>query len=191
MNTCRLLLTPIVAAVFASQAALAAGDLEALTGKWSVKKTDDQGRDITQVITVKKDKFVFQILGADNQVRLYAEGDLKLEKLGPFSAAHFANIRAGGSASDLQDVDDEYVSIYRLDGDTWIMAANLDKDREGQKPSLDTYHRVKPAAKAGNHAANPLRTPFAARRRSPTLCTGLNSEPACFVYCSSTPRRLG
>ncbi len=146
MDIRRFLLTPI-AVVLASRAAVAAGDLDALAGKWSVNKTNEQGQNYTQTIAVRKDKFVFQILGADNQVRLHAEGDLKLDKVGPFNAAHFVNIRAGGSASDLQDVDDEYVSIYRLDSDTWIMAANFDKERDGQRPSLDVYRRLKETPK--------------------------------------------
>ncbi len=81
---------------------------------------------------------------------LYAEGDLKLDKLGPFNAVHFVNIRAGASASDLRDVDDEYVSIYRLDGDTWMTAANFDKEREGQKPSLDVYRPGKGGSRTGH-----------------------------------------
>ena len=122
MRTSQRLFNLAVAVTLFSFAAGAADDLEALAGKWSVKKVNDQGQDYTQTIAIKKDKFVFQILGAEDRLVLYAEGDLKLEKLGPFNAAHFINIRAGGTASDLQDVDDQYVSIYRLESDTWTMA---------------------------------------------------------------------
>jgi hypothetical protein len=125
-----------------------ADDLEGLSGKWSVKKVNDQGQNITQTIEVKKDKFVFQILTSDGSVVLYAEGDFKIEKLGPFTAARFSNIRGGSSASNLQDVDDVYESVYTLDGDTWNMATNFDKQRDGQKPSLDVYHHVKAEVKA-------------------------------------------
>jgi len=136
----------IVPTLFICVAAAAADDLEALAGKWSVKKTNDQGRDYTQTMAIKKDKFVFQMLGAEDRLILHAEGDVKLDKLGPFNAVHFVNIRAGAAASDLQDVNDDHVSIYRLEGDTCIMAANMDKDRDQQKPSLDVYHRVKTTA---------------------------------------------
>lgn len=122
-----------------------ADDLESLSGKWSVKKVNDQGQKITQTIEVKKDKFVFQILGEDDTVTLYAEGDLKLEKLGPFSSARFFHIRGGSSASSLDDVDDVYVSVYVLDGGTWTLATNFDKQRDGQKPTVDVYHQVKAA----------------------------------------------
>ncbi len=146
MNINRLLFgLPLVAAL-SSHGVLAMDDLEALAGKWSVKKLSEQGQDYTQTIAVKKDKFVLQILGAEGRVVLYAEGDLKLDKLGPFNAAHFLKIRAGGSASDLRDVDDEYVCIYRLEEDTWTMAFNLDKERQRQRPSLDVYRRVKATA---------------------------------------------
>jgi hypothetical protein len=143
MSINRLLFGLPLAAALLSYPVLAMDDLEGLAGQWSVKKVNEQGQDYTQTITVKKDKFVFRILGAEGRVVLYAEGDVKLDKLGPFSAAHFLNIRAGSSASDLQDVDDEYVSIYRLEGDVWTMASSFDKERGQQKPGVDIYRRVK------------------------------------------------
>ncbi len=122
-----------------------ADDFAGLAGKWSVKRVNNEGQNVTQTIEVKKDKFVFEILGSDDSVVLHAEGDLKLEKQGPFSVARFVNIRAG-SSGNLQDVDDVYTSIYTLDDDAWTMASGFDKQRDGQKPSLDVYHHVKAAA---------------------------------------------
>ncbi len=147
MKTLRLLSSLLTIAALCSQVAQAADDLEALAGKWSVKKTN-AGREFTQTITVKQNKFVFEMLGGDDQVVLHAEGDLKLDKLGPFSAAHFVNIRAGRSADELQDVDDEYTSIYRLEADTWTMAVNFDKDRDQMKPGVDNYQRTKSTGEA-------------------------------------------
>jgi len=69
---------------------LLADDTEILIGKWTVKKVDDQGQKFTQTIEVRKDKFIFQILAADDQVVLHAEGDLKLARLGPFNFARFS-----------------------------------------------------------------------------------------------------
>jgi hypothetical protein len=145
MRTNQLFFGLAVAATFCSFVA-EADDLEALAGKWSVKKTSDQGQDYTQTIAITKDKFIFQIVAADDRLVLYAEGDLKLDKLGPFNAAHFVNIRAGRSASDLREVNDDHVSIYRLEGDAWTVAANLDKERGRQKPSVDVYRRVSKTA---------------------------------------------
>src|SRR5215471_6112267 len=126
---------------------LSADDLSSLSGKWSVKKTNEQGQNITQTLEVKKDKFVFQIIDADDKVVIYAEGDLKLEKLGPFSSAKFYHIRGGPSAGNTEEVDDEYVSVYVLDEDTWTLSSNFDKQRENQRPGVDVYKRVKtPAA---------------------------------------------
>ena len=143
MRVNQLLSTVALSASLYACAAQAADDLEALSGTWSVKKTNAEGQSYTQTINLKKDKFVFQILGPEDRLVLYAEGDLKLDKLGPFNAAHFVKIRAGASAADLQDIDDDHVSIYVLDGDTWTMAANFDKDRDQQKPSMEVYQRVK------------------------------------------------
>ena len=95
---------------------------------------------------------MFQILSADDSVVLYAQGDFKLEKLGPFNAARFSHIRGGSSASNLDDVDDVYVSIYILDGDSWTLASNFDKQRDGQNASVDVYRHVKatPSPKPGS-----------------------------------------
>src|SRR5436190_14014089 len=101
----RALLNLSVGAALFAAPALLADDAEQLIGKWSIKKTNDQGQPFTQMIEAKKDnKFVFQILGGENQVMLHAEGDLKLEKLGPFDSMRFYHIRGGLSATDLQDV---------------------------------------------------------------------------------------
>jgi hypothetical protein len=138
----RALLTIVFTASLFAAASLRADDAASLGGKWSVKKTNDRGDKYTQTIEVKKDKFVFEIRGAEDQVVIHAEGDLKFEKLGPFSAVRFTHIRAGNSAADLNDVDDEYASVYRLDGDKWTVASNFDKDRENQKPGTDIYTRA-------------------------------------------------
>src|SRR6185503_17073597 len=94
---------------------LVADDAGLLAGKWSVKKVNDEGQKYTQTIEIKPDnKFVFQILGEDNQAVFVAQGDFKLEKRGPFNAARFFHIKAGAVGSDMNDVDDEYESVYVL-----------------------------------------------------------------------------
>src|ERR1035441_5511435 len=118
MRTNSLLLSLAVGASLFSFVAAAADDADALIGKWSAKKTTNEGREVTQTYTIKKGKAIFQMVGAEDRVIIYAEGDLKLDKVGPFNAAHFVNVRGGRSADNLQDVDDEFVSVYRLDGDS-------------------------------------------------------------------------
>ena len=110
----RLLLNLTIAATLFTTVRLRADDMDLLTGKWSVKKVNDEGQNVTQTMEVKKDKFVFQILGANDRVVLYAEGDLKLEKVGSFNSARFLHMRAGDSASNLDDVDEQYVCIYHV-----------------------------------------------------------------------------
>src|SRR5437879_10539982 len=122
--------------------ALSAADTELLAGKWSARKTNDKGENYTQTREIKQNKFVFQRLGADDRVEVVAEGELKLEKAGPFKSARFLHIRAGDSAADLEAVDEEYVSVYLLDGETWNVASNFDRLRE-EKPSLEAHQRVK------------------------------------------------
>lgn len=142
----RILTGAFLAVLLSTPLCLVADDLSSLTGKWSTKKTNDQGQNVTQTIEIKKDKFVFQIIGADDNVVIYAEGDVKLEKLGPFSSAKFYHIRAGQSAGNTSELDDEFVSVYVLDEDTWTLSSNFDKQRENQKPGMDVYKRVKTEA---------------------------------------------
>lgn len=93
---------------------LRADDMDQLNGKWSVKKKNEEGQAYTQVLEITKGKFKFQMI-SDGETRLYAEGDLKIEKHGPFNALKFTNIKAGRTASDtLNDVDDDRTSIYQL-----------------------------------------------------------------------------
>ena len=115
-----------------------ADDMAKLEGKWSVKKTRD-GQSYTQTLEIKKDTFKFKIIRGDNEVAIYAEGKLKLEKSGPFNVVKFTDIKAGASESDTAAIDDDHVSIYVLGDNTWTVAANFDKDRDDQKPSLDLY----------------------------------------------------
>ena len=117
-------------------------DLAKLEGKWSVKKANNEGQAYTQSLEIKKDKFKFSMVGSNGQVFLYAEGDVKLTKLGPFSAIKFFNIKAGSSADQAESIDDDHEAIYVLDDKTWTLASNFDKSRENQKPSADTYTRV-------------------------------------------------
>jgi hypothetical protein len=132
----RLITLAACTAVFALTAL--ADDLAKLEGKWSVKKTRD-GSTYTQTIEIKKDTFKFKIIRGTDEVAIYAEGKLKLEKSGPFNVVKFVDIKAGSSESDTSAIDDDHVSIYVLGEDTWTVAANFDKDRDDQKPSLDAY----------------------------------------------------
>jgi len=144
----RLLLNCSLAGAFFATGVLFADDGDKLTGKWSVKKVNDQGQSFTQTIEIKKDKFIFEIQGADGNTALHAEGDVKFVKEGPFNVAHFLHIRAGQSASDLQEVSEERKNVYALDGENWLMASNFEEDRN-QTPSLDIYKRVKASGGGG------------------------------------------
>ena len=122
-----------------------ADDAEMLNGKWSVKKVTDEGQNVTQTLEIKKDKFVFQILAGNNDVIIHAEGDVKFETLGPFKSAHFSHIRGGDSPNNLNEIDDEYTTIYTIDGDTWTIASNFDRKRR-EPATASAYHLVSSAS---------------------------------------------
>ncbi|KAB2665103.1 MAG: hypothetical protein DVB31_09495 [Verrucomicrobia bacterium] len=129
-----------ILALFAlSTFAMLADDLAQLEGKWSAKKTSPEGKSYTQVIEIKKDKFKFRIVGANDEVALYAEGTVKVETSGPFNVVKFTDIKAGASESDTQSIGDDRASIYMLGEGTWTVASNMDKERRNYKPSLDLY----------------------------------------------------
>ena len=141
----RTLASILVLSAFVTVTTLTASadDLESLSGKWSLKKKSPEGQPITQSVEIKKDKFTFEIKDGDGKTVLYAEGSIKLEKLGAFKSIKFFNIKAGQSASSTESVDEERQSVYQLGDGTWTLAANFDAVRD-EKPSVDVY------TKAGN-----------------------------------------
>jgi hypothetical protein len=118
-----------------------ADDLAKLEGKWSLKKSNAEGQSVTQSIEITTNTFKFKIIRGD-QTTIYAEGQVKLEKSGPFNVVKFTDIKAGSSESDLDEINDDHVSIYVLGDDSWTLAANFDKDRDDQKPSLERYTKA-------------------------------------------------
>lgn len=123
-------------------------DLEAMAGKWTVQKTNDDGQRYTQQIEIKTSKFTFKLTGRDGDTMIYAEGNVKLDKAGPFKTINFVDIKAGQSSAQVDPIDETYTSIYKLDGDTMLLVMNLDKDRGEQfKPSLDVMKKDTAAKK--------------------------------------------
>ena len=99
LSVCLITLSVLVV----SAASAVAGDLQDLAGKWSVKKTNENGQVYTQVVEFKKEKFVFKMVSSEGKTFLHAEGDVKVEKLGPFKSVKFFNIKAGAAAVQPQD----------------------------------------------------------------------------------------
>lgn len=118
-----------------------ADDLDALQGKWTVKKTGDRGP-YTQQIEFKKNKWTFKILGSDDRVAFAAEGEIELKKMGPFNTARFFKIKAGRVETALEPTDEERNSIYLLDNGQLFVASNFDRPRENERPGVDAYSKA-------------------------------------------------
>ncbi|MBI4327525.1 MAG: hypothetical protein HY674_20010 [Chloroflexi bacterium] len=116
--------------------------LEPLQGKWSVTKTNQDGNRYSQLIEIKKDQLTFRIIDQDERVRLFAKGTVKVEKAGPFEALILSNIQGGRSEEELEPVDDDRASVYALRDGKLILAVNFDRDRDNERPSIDTYARL-------------------------------------------------
>jgi len=147
-----LCLSLTVAAVAAADAA----SLDALQGSWSVKRTNQEGQVISQTLEFKQDRMTFKMTGPDSEMRFFAKGAVAVQKLGPFQTLKITGIQAGRSEDSAEAVDDERTSVFVLDGDTFTLASNFDKERSSQPPRAETYSRSKAAAKPPENAAAKL-----------------------------------
>jgi hypothetical protein len=118
-----------------------ADDLDALQGKWRVKKTSERGT-FTQQIEFKKNQFTFKIFDAEDHPTFVAAGEVELKKQGTFNTARFFKIKAGRSETDLESTDEERNSVYLIDTGIFYLASNFDKLREREKPSVDAYAKA-------------------------------------------------
>jgi hypothetical protein len=116
--------------------------LAKLQGKWSGTRTGGDGQTLTATLEIKGNKLIFQTFNADKEVRLFARGDVKAETVGGFSVLRITGIEAGRSPTETQASDDDRSTVYVLRGDTLTLASNFDKERDNEKPRLETYERV-------------------------------------------------
>jgi hypothetical protein len=129
MKTNSLILAAGIVFTTLGSATASADDLDALAGKWVADRTDAQGRAVKHVLEINKDKFKLQMTRLADDRGIYAEGDVKVETLGPFKTAKFYNIQGGPSPSDLQAVDDDRTVVYTLGYNEITIAMNFDKER--------------------------------------------------------------
>ena len=142
----------IVLLALGSHAAELSSGLKALQGKWSGARTNREGDRYAFTLEIKDDKLTFEAKDPGGDIRLVAKGTAKAEKSGPLNVLTLSNIRAGGSADDLQDVGDTRTSIYTIRDGKLLIASNFDRERENERPRVDEYTRVADAAKATDSA---------------------------------------
>ena len=120
------------------------GELDKLQGKWEVKKTNEEGDKVTQVLEIKKDAMHFKILDASGETKLVAKATVKLQKAGAFKTLTISNIQAGEDEDSLGPADGERAYVYQLIDRTLTIVSNMDEARE-LPPTLDTYKKVSDA----------------------------------------------
>jgi hypothetical protein len=135
-------ITLLAAASLPAGAADTASGFDALQGKWSLTKTEQDGQRITQVVEVKQGRLTFQILNAEGQVRALVKGRLKADKTGSFNVLTVSDLQVGRSADELQPVGETRALVYTMRGDTAFFAMNFDREQDNEKPSIDAYTRV-------------------------------------------------
>ena len=136
------ILTALALSIALASISTLADDLDQFQGKWSVKKTGDQGA-YTQFLEFTKNKWKFKIVGDDKSVVLVAEGTIEIKEAGGVKVAKLGNIRGGSSESDLNDTGDDRTAVYTFRDGKMILATNFDKERDNEKPTLDVYSKAK------------------------------------------------
>lgn len=125
---------------FTASVALA-GDLpENLHGKWSLKRTSDDGEPVVSKLVFKKDTFQFRMMTEGGSTVIYAEGKAQIEKTGNVQVIMLSEIKAGQSDSETQSVDMEYQAPVRVSYKTMYLASGLDEERD-EAPRMDAYKK--------------------------------------------------
>ena len=115
--------------------------LDELQGKWSTKRTNDEGRVFSQSMEFAQDKMTFELRDENGDARFVAKAKVKTQKAGPLKAFTLFDIEGGRSESELQSVDDDRTSVYTLRDGKLIVASNFDRDRNRERPSIEVYTR--------------------------------------------------
>ena len=139
-----LTVTFLLAATFTT---LADG-LEALQGRWTAKKSGQNGP-ITQTLEFKKEKWTFKV-AIQGGSGFVAEGDAEFKKAGVFDMLRFHVTKFGPSETELGDADDERNVVLSIQNGKLYIANNLDQQRENENPIIDVYSKTADAAKSGN-----------------------------------------
>lgn len=117
-----------------------ADDLAALAGKWTLKRKTDDGQSVVQQLYFKDGKFTFRLTTEGGSTLLYAEGVAKIATAGGIKVLTLSEIKAGGSDTDLNPVDEQYSAPLRVSGNTCYLATGLDRERE-ESPRMDAYKK--------------------------------------------------
>ena len=114
-----------------------------LQGKWTLKNKSARFGEATQTIEFKDQKFTYKVVSKDGGTLLFAKGNVKVDKLGPFSVLKLTDIEGGGSEADAKSVDDDRIIPYVTGEGTLTVALNFDRRREGEETESNTYTKVK------------------------------------------------
>jgi hypothetical protein len=130
-------------ALLAPTAILAAGSgLDDLQGKWSGKRTNNEGRVFSQQMEFAQDKLTFELRNEDGELRFVAKAKVKTAKAGPLNTFTLFDIEGGRSNDNLERVDDERTSVFTVREGKLIVASNFDRERDNERPNVDVYTRA-------------------------------------------------
>lgn len=125
-----------------------ANDLDALQGKWTAKKSGDNGPQ-TMNLEFKKNKFDFH-LSSDGGGGFVVKGDVEVKKAGAFSTIRFRATKVGPNETDLSDSDEDRSMVFSMQNGKLYIASNLDLERENETPTIDVYTRTADTTNGAN-----------------------------------------
>lgn len=118
-----------------------AGDLPAsMHGKWSVKRTNENGEKLVQKLVLGKDSIKFRVMTEGGSTVMYVEGKAQIAKAGKISVIQLSSLQGGQSDSDMQSIDQEFHAPIMASYNTLYVTVGLDGDSQ-EEPRLDAYKK--------------------------------------------------
>jgi hypothetical protein len=119
-------------------------NLEELQGMWSREATAGERSQCRKTIEVTRNQLTLRILGPDGDVRFVCQGQVRLERLGPFKIMCLVDPQPA-TANTSQGYDLPGTWIYQVVGETLSVASYFEDAAVGHNPAVEIFKRYKQA----------------------------------------------
>jgi len=118
-----------------------AGDLpESMHGKWTLKRTNQEGEPVVQKLIFKAGTFEFRMMSEGGSTLIFAQGKAQVQSAGKVQVIMLTKIKAGQSDTEIESIDMEFQAPVRVSGSTMYFASGLDEERN-EAPRVDAYRK--------------------------------------------------
>jgi hypothetical protein len=118
--------------------------LAELQGTWSRETPGVNGQACKKVIEVARGKLAMSMVGQDGAARVVCQGDVRLERLGPFKILKVLGPQSGISVPSAERTDPE-TWIYRIAGQRLVLASHLEASADSHDSTIETYIKLRDA----------------------------------------------